>query len=141
MKKLLKEPCQVKGVVTVEMSFIVPLVMAVIVATIYVTFYMHDKCILNGIAYETAMLGTQKMRTPKGVQEQELKTYMQEKIGQKLILLTTTEMKISIEEEQVQVSIKAQKGKMSVHIKQQATNVRPEMYIRNINKVKELKKE
>ena len=42
---------------TVEMSFLTPIIMLLVMSSIYAFFYYHDKNIIAGAAYETAVVG------------------------------------------------------------------------------------
>ena len=48
----------VQGSMTVEMSFLMPMVLFLIMGCILTAFYYHDKNILSGAAYETAVVGS-----------------------------------------------------------------------------------
>lgn len=41
---------------TVEMSFLMPIIMLLVMSSIYAFFYYHDKNIIAGAAYETAVV-------------------------------------------------------------------------------------
>ena len=43
---------------TVEMSFLMPIIMLLVMSSIYAFFYYHDKNIIAGAAYETAVVGS-----------------------------------------------------------------------------------
>lgn len=47
---------------TVEMSFLMPIIMLLVMSSIYAFFYYHDKNIIAGAAYETAVVGSNKAR-------------------------------------------------------------------------------
>ena len=47
---------------TVEMSFLTPIIMLLVMSSIYAFFYYHDKNIIAGAAYETAVVGSNKAR-------------------------------------------------------------------------------
>lgn len=53
--------CSVRGY-TVEMSFLMPIIMLLVMSSIYAFFYYHDKNIIAGAAYETAVVGSNKAR-------------------------------------------------------------------------------
>ena len=52
------------GVITVEMSYLIPIILALFLTVIYTTFYYHDKIILFGAAGETAAVGAEMERMP-----------------------------------------------------------------------------
>lgn len=45
-----------KGSMTVEMSFLMPIILLLLMNSILAAFYFHDKNILAGAAYETAVI-------------------------------------------------------------------------------------
>ena len=52
----------------VEMSFLTPIIMLLVMSSIYAFFYYHDKNIIAGAAYETAIVGSNKAREKSGSQ-------------------------------------------------------------------------
>ena len=62
----------VQGSMTVETSFLMPTILFLIMGCILAVFYYHDKNILSGAAYETAVVGSAKAREKDGVAEEEL---------------------------------------------------------------------
>ena len=53
---------------TVEMSFLMPMILFLIMGCILAVFYYHDKNILGAAAYETAVVGRTKARENDGVE-------------------------------------------------------------------------
>ena len=51
-----------KGSMTVELSFLMPIILLLIMSSILAAFYFHDKNVLAGAAYETAVVGSTKIR-------------------------------------------------------------------------------
>ena len=51
-----------KGSFTVEMAFLIPMILFLIMGCIRISFYYHDKNIIAGAAYETAVTGSTKVR-------------------------------------------------------------------------------
>ena len=49
---------RLSGSFTIEASFVVPIVLLVFMVGIYFIFYFHDKNILMGAVYETAVVGS-----------------------------------------------------------------------------------
>ena len=58
------------GSMTIEMSFLMPIILFLIMNCILVVFYYHDKNVLAGAAYETAVVGSTKAREKEGVKEE-----------------------------------------------------------------------
>ena len=52
----------VKGSTVIEMAYIIPLFLGLLVLIMHAVFYYHDKAVLNGAAGETAILGAQAAR-------------------------------------------------------------------------------
>lgn len=53
---------KVRGSATVEMAYMMPVIFLAFVSAIYMVFYLHDKNIVIGAAYETAIVGAQKLQ-------------------------------------------------------------------------------
>lgn len=127
---------EVRGITTVEMAYIMPVIMLVFLAVIYATFYYHDKNVLIGMAYETAVIGAQQERTPKGMQEGELSAFFMERTRSKLILFGGAQMAVSQNDQYVIVQASASKKRMKLDVEMKAPILDPEKYIRLIRKVK-----
>ena len=61
------------GSFTVEMSLLMPIILFLVMGCVLACFYYHDKNIIAGAAYETAVVGSTKAREKDGIQEAELK--------------------------------------------------------------------
>ncbi len=48
----------VKGSYTVEASFLFPMILTVLVLLIYLSFFLHDRCVMNEAAYQAALRGS-----------------------------------------------------------------------------------
>lgn len=48
-----------RGVLTVELAFLMPSVLAVIIIVIYAGFYFHDRCVIESIAYRAVLTVSQ----------------------------------------------------------------------------------
>ena len=75
---------ELQGSITVEMSFLVPMILFLIMSCILAVFYYHDKNILSGAAYETAVVGSVKAREKDGVKEGELESLFHQRTGNKI---------------------------------------------------------
>lgn len=118
------------GVITVEMSYLIPIILALFLTVIYTTFYYHDKNILIGAAGETAAVGAQMERKPDEKGQTNLADFYQERIQGKLILFSGAEASVSTEKKWVEVSSYADWGKMRLHVVQRAALQEPEAAIR-----------
>ena len=77
-----------KGSFTVEMAFLMPMILFLIMGCIRISFYYHDKNIIAGAAYETAVTGSTKVREKDGISESELNALFKERVGRKCILFS-----------------------------------------------------
>lgn len=119
-----------KGVVTVEMSYILPMVLGIFALIMYTVFFYHDKNIIIGAASETAVLGAQLERRPDESAKADMNNFYQQRITGKLILFSETSAEVEISDKTVTVTAEAHKGRMSLSVKQQAPILKPEERIR-----------
>ena len=124
-----KQREDVKGSATVEMSYIMPLLLLLFLFITYTVFYYHDKLILNGAAAETAVLGAQLERK-KEAADFDLEEIFEERIKGKLIYMTDVDVSVQRDEDEITVSAAAQKSVMRLNICQKAAIVKPEEKIR-----------
>ena len=125
-----------KGSFTVEMAFLMPMILFLILGCIRISFYYHDKNIIVGAAYETAVVGSTKAREKDGIQETELKALFQERVGKKCILFPGAVAVCSVSKEEIRVSAVAKRRKMSLAVESRAAVTEPERYIRDIRRIK-----
>ena len=55
----MKNKLTLNGSYTVEASFLMPMILTVLVIIIYLTFFLHDRTVLNSAAYTAALRGSQ----------------------------------------------------------------------------------
>lgn len=136
---------------TVEMSFLMPIIMLLIMSSIYAFFYYHDKNIIAGAAYETAVVGSNKAREKpdsqtesgdrsgdrSGTDAAELETLFQSRVNGKCILLSTIQGQVTVEEDEVCVRAQGTWRKMKVSVEKRAAITEPEKKLRDIKKIKE----
>ena len=85
------------GSFTIEASFVVPIILMVFMASVYIIFYFHDKNILSGAAYETAVVGSER----KSYKKEELEAYFRRRIKGKLIVFSNVKENIEVEKEEI----------------------------------------
>lgn len=119
------------GSFTVEMSVIVPLALFLILGCILVFFYYHDKNILAGAAYETAVVGSTKAREGEGADTAELEELFQERIRGKCILFSGGQADVEVTEEEITVRVSAGRTGMRISLVYKAAVTTPEEDIRN----------
>jgi hypothetical protein len=124
------------GSFTLEASFIIPIILSIFIAVLYVLFYYHDKNVLLGTVHETAAYGAY-MEMPD---EDEVENYFISRIRGKMLLLTNVENEITDDGDEVVITCNASKSRMSLQVQCSVKRTNPEKYIRNIRKVKKLEK-
>ncbi len=123
---------------TVEMSVLMPMILMLIMVSMLAAFYYHDKNILQGAAYETAVVGSTRMRDKDALSESKLRTLCEERIGRKCILFGRTKVKVFIEEEEIKVEITANKRWFHLKIEKKTKITDPEKKIRDVRRLKEI---
>lgn len=121
-----------KGIITVELSYLLPMILMIFLMVVYVTFYYHDKNILIGAASETAVVGAQLERKPDENGKTDLSGFYQERIRGKLILFSEAQASVNITRKWVEVSACAERGKMRLNVVQRAPLADPETAIRRL---------
>ena len=96
---------------------------------------MHDKNILIGAAYETAVVGTQKVRWEEPELKGQLQQLFQERTKGKFLFFSSAEAEIELDEKTVIVRASASKKRMKISAEERATVTDPEKYIRDIRRV------
>ena len=125
-----------KGSITIEMTCILPLFALVFVFGVWGSFYYHDKSILSSCAYETAVMGSTKVREKETITEGLLKEAFQERIRGKCILFSSVDAMAQIDEEAVVVKAQGQRKNMKTAVVHTAAVTEPESYIRKMRKLK-----
>ena len=128
---------KLRGSFTVEATYIIPLILIVIGVAMYLLFYYHDKNVLLGTAHETAAYGAGLRKTD----EDALENYFSSRIKGKLLLFSSLENEIKVEEEKVTFICHAKKGELSLQVACSVQRTEPEDYIRSIRKMKKIGEE
>lgn len=131
-----KSEYKVLGSMTVEMSILMPMVLFLIMECILAVFYFHDKNILSGAAYETAVAGSTKAREKDGVKEGELETLFYQRAGSKCILFARPQVTVTVKEDEIEVRASASRKYMKVSIIKKAAVTKPEKHIRDLRRLK-----
>jgi len=121
---------------TIEMAFLMPVILLVIMGSIFGIFYFHDKNILTGAAYETAVVGSTKAR--EGISETELEEMVLERVGDKCISLTGISVSVTADDKEIQVSGIGTGKEMTVKVFKSMPVTEPEKIIRDIRRIKGL---
>lgn len=128
MKKHLRKTCQ--GSMVIEAAYIFPLLFMVIYVILTIIFYYHDKNILQGAAYETAVVGRAKCHTEQGMNEEELAAFGEERISGKLILFQSPDVEVLADKKVVTVTASVKKGWKGIQVTGHAKITEPENFMR-----------
>ena len=120
-----------KGSMTIEASYVVPIVFLVFVVIIYSTFYFHDKNIIKGSLYEVEAVIGQRER----IEEADRRVYFEERLGNKLILLSEYSFETGDAGDDVLLSASARKGVMTISARGLTRVMKPEQYIRKVRNI------
>lgn len=129
---------RLKGSATIEMAYIMPVIFLAFIAIVYAVFYFHDKNILQGTAYETAVIVSQKMRTQE---EADGESIFRERLGSKLIFFDTPSVTIDSGEQEITVSVTARRRAMGIFVEQRAGVVTAEKHIRDQRRIENIVQE
>jgi len=132
--------CNLKGSATVEMAYLAPTILLLIMMIIYTVFYFHDKNILIGAASETAVLGSQLERQEGEEKNADLNDFFGQRTVGKLILFASPQASIQRSEKQITVQVTATRGKMKITVLQKAEVQKPEKIIRQFTRLEQNKK-
>ena len=119
---------------SVEMSFLMPMILFLIMGCILTVFYYHDKNILSGAAYETAVVGSTKAREKDGVKEGELETLFYERVKNKCIMFVRPQVSVNVEKEEIEIIAAASRKYMKISVSKKAAITNPEKKIRDLRR-------
>lgn len=123
---------------TIEMSFLAPLMLLLIMSSVLGMFYFHDKNILAGAAYEAVVVGAAKAREEKGIAAGELEEIFHERAGGKCILFAGARGSAFVSGEEAQVTGNAQRRGMAASFYKSMPITDPENKIRDMRRMKRL---
>ena len=83
---------------TIEASFVFPIIIAVMIAVLFLGFYLHDYAVINITAYGMAFHGAENLETVK-----EIEDYGQRILDNRLLATEVERVDISISNKRVQV--------------------------------------
>ncbi len=128
----------VKASLTIEMSYLIPIILFLFAGCVLSSFYFHDKAVLAGAAYETAVVGSTKMREKQPPDEETLKALFQERVGRKCLLFSGSTVEVTVGKEEITVRAHAARRGFTVSVVKKAAITDPEKKIRNVQIGKEL---
>lgn len=124
-----------KGIITVEMAYIVPVVLLIFFLSVMGIFYYHDKDVIASCAYEAAVVGSTKAREKNGVSSDQIQAVFEERVRGKSILFEDIRGNVRISEDKIVVNVTAVKGKMRLNIMETAAVTEPEDKIRRYRRI------
>lgn len=123
---------------TVEMSFLMPIILLLIMSSVFGVFYYHDKNIISGAAYEAVAVGSTKAREKDGVDGSEVEAVFRERIENKCILFGRITVSAAVLKNEVEITGTALKRGMKVSVTKRMRITEPERKIRDIRRMKKL---
>lgn len=123
------------GMITVEMAYIVPVVLLVFFLSVMGIFYYHDKDVIASCAYEAAVVGSTKAREKEGIKADQVQAVFEERVRGKCILFGEIQGNAQVREDRIIVNVSASKGKMRLSIMETASITEPEEKIRKYRKI------
>lgn len=123
---------------TVEMSLIAPLILFLLMSSIFGVFYFHDKNIIAGAVYETVVVGGTKAREKEGADAGELEQLFQERIKGKCILFDEASVSVDVRDDEIEVTASGFGRGMKVSVSRRIYVTGPEKKIRDIRRTKGL---
>jgi Flp pilus assembly protein TadG len=124
-----------KGSATIEMAYIAPMTLLMIMVIITIVFYFYDKNVIIGGAMETATIAAQLERQEKEDIEMEIQGIFEERVRNKLIMFTNAQVQVEKSSRQVTVYVTASKGPRVISVTQRAEIPTPEEKIRSKNRI------
>lgn len=126
-----------KGSTVVEMAYLMPVVLLCWMLIIFALFYYHDKGIIAGAAYESAVVGSELWAEETEYRSAKVEEYFRDRIQGKLLFYENVEVSIRIEQKEVRVWAAASKYLMILKVEEQAAVTEPEKVIRDMLILKE----
>lgn len=124
------------GMITVEMAYIVPVILMVFFLSIMGIFYYHDKAVIASCAYEAAVVGSTKAREKDGVAADVVTAVFDERVHGKCILFGNIQGSAQVGEEKIVVNVSASRGKLRLSITESASVTEPEEKIRKYRRLR-----
>lgn len=127
-------PSMLSGVITVEMTYIMSVILYVFFLCMLGIFYYHDKEVISSCAYEAVTVAGTKSREKEEVTEDLVQAIFQERVRGKCILFARVDAHVTVSEDEITVTASARKRKMKVEVSETARVTDPEEKIRTRRK-------
>jgi len=125
---------EVKGSATIEMAYIAPMTLLIIMTIITIVFYFFDKNILISGAMETATIGAQMERQEQVDVAMSLEEVFDERVAGKLLMFRDYEVSVEESRKRITVYVRSSKGPKEIVVEQTAEILKPEGRIRFQNR-------
>jgi len=135
---MLKVRKYLQGSTIVEMAYLMPVVLLVWMFIIFALFYYHDKNIIGGAAYETAVVASEFLHEDTDLPEGKLERYFQERIYGKMFFFKSAVVQVSSGEDKISVKVMAEGKGLRISVERSAAVTVPEERIRKIKAGKDL---
>lgn len=129
-----------RGSLTVEMSYVLPMIIMLIFLLINTVFYYHDKAVLSGAVAETVEMGIENTRSSSKNDGVDLETYLKKRVGRKLIFLRPVSYSIKKADTRISVKVDAAKGPFMTSVYLEGRVPYPEKELREKKKAEDLLK-
>lgn len=124
-----------KGMITLEMAYIVPVILTLFFLCVLGLFYYHDKDVAAACAYEAAVVGSTKAREKDEVTDSLVNAVFQERIRGKCILFGSMSVNTMIDKERITVTARAARRGMRLSVEESAAVTKPEEKIRTYRRL------
>lgn len=124
---------RLKGSATVEALYIVPVIFLVFMVAVYLSFFFHDKNVLQGLVYEATLIGSSQYHSDGQIDEEEIREFIEEKSKEKLLFFPIPQVEIAFSSDEIWVYAMSSKGSMEIDVEKEFPLVSPEMVIRRMN--------
>lgn len=123
---------EMKGSFMIEATYMIPITLLVWMLIIFGLFYYHDKQILSGAAYETAVAGSRMMHEEGVLHKEKAEQYFRQRIQGKLLFFGEQAVHCELVEEDrgILLHATANAKRMKVHAHARAAVTEPEKKIR-----------
>lgn len=138
----------VKASFTIETAVVMSVILIGLHMLLLAIFYYHDKNIIAGAAYETAVVASTKLRekykgnklTGSGIEEvkDESEQLLFERISGKCLLFGSFERDVEISDKEVIITVSASRGRLRTDTVKKAAVTTPEKNIRDKRRLKDL---
>ena len=126
-----------KASTVVEMAYLMPVVLLCWMLVVFALFFYHDKSVIAGAAYESAVMGTELWAEETGYRSSKIEDYFRERINGKLLFYRNVEVRIMVDQAEIRVEAEAVKYLMMLHVEEQAAVTQPEKVVRDMVILKE----